>query len=154
MMGHMSQALGVVSHDGESLRRTDYLYRVSLKCLVLNAAGDVLVVKEAGRDWWDLPGGGMDHGESVAGAIARELAEEVHLQGEFTFRPIAVEEPALLQEHGFWQIRLVFKVAPRHMRFAPGSDGDAVAFMNPHQFKDAERRAERRIYEYYQLAAQ
>lgn len=43
----------------------DSLYRISLKCLIKNSAGDVLVVKEAGREFWDLPGGGMEHGDDL-----------------------------------------------------------------------------------------
>lgn len=46
-------------------RKNDYLYRLSLKGLVVNDNGEVLVVKETGRTWWDLLGGGMDHGETI-----------------------------------------------------------------------------------------
>ena len=52
-------------HHANNPGRTDYLYRVSLKSVIFNDHGEVLVVKESGRDWWDIPGGGMDHGESI-----------------------------------------------------------------------------------------
>lgn len=58
-------------------RKTDYLYRVSIKGLIRNSKDEVLVVKEAGRTWWDLPGGGMDHDEDIKSALAREMHEEV-----------------------------------------------------------------------------
>lgn len=82
---------GVITHSISS-RRTDYLYRISIKCLIRNDKGEVLVVKETDRDWWDLPGGGMDHHENIKSAIARELKEEVGLEGDFTCDVIAVEE--------------------------------------------------------------
>ena len=44
---------GTINHT-TSLRKTDYLYRVSMKGIVKNDKGEVLVVKETGRDWWDL----------------------------------------------------------------------------------------------------
>lgn len=89
------EVLGVVLHpDGE--RPADYLYRVSLKCLIFNDEGEVLVVKEKGRDFWDLPGGGMDHGENLHAAIAREMAEEVSLVGDFEYKVIDVDEPKFL----------------------------------------------------------
>ena len=60
---------GVVEHL-EKIRKTDYLYRLSIKGIIFNDAGEILFVKESGRDWWDLPGGGMDHGEDIETAIA------------------------------------------------------------------------------------
>lgn len=140
---------GIVHHDGS--RRTDYLYRVSLKCLVRDKNGDVLVVKESGRDWWDLPGGGMDHGEDIRRAIAREMQEEVNMQGDFDYQILEVDEPAHLGVHNFWQLRLIFEVTPRDLKFSPGDDGDEVAFMSSEAFKDSNRKAERLIYTYSKL---
>jgi len=108
----------------------------------------VLVVKEGGRTWWDLPGGGMDHGESIQAVIAREMKEEVNMQGEFSYKIIAVDEPGLLLRH-LWQIRLVFAVQPRHMVFSVGKDSDEIAFKNPQDFKASGIATERRIYNYY-----
>lgn len=145
----MTSSHGVINHDGP--RRTDYLYRVSLKCLVRNDKGEVLVVKEADRSWWDLPGGGMDHGESIRTAIAREMAEEANLTGDFDFRIIDVDEPKLLDEHSFWQLRLVYEVKPQNMNFSPGEDSDEVAFMRPEIFQDSSLKTEQSIYRYSQL---
>jgi ADP-ribose pyrophosphatase YjhB (NUDIX family) len=139
---------GVIPHHPPSKRKTDFLYRISLKCLIRNDRGEILVVKESGRDWWDLPGGGMDHGEDIASAIAREMREEVNLEGEFTYKIIAVDEPAHLSEHDFWQLRLIFEVKPQFMRFSAGDDGDEVNFKDRHIFKSSKVKLERRIYEY------
>jgi 8-oxo-dGTP pyrophosphatase MutT (NUDIX family) len=141
-------SLGVINHEHPSTRRTDYLYRISLKCLVRNDKGEVLVVKETGRTWWDLPGGGMDHGEDIKTAIAREMKEEVTLEGEFDCRVIDVDEPALLSAHNFWQLRLIYEVMPHNMTFTAGEDGDEVTFKNPDDFQDSESEVERRIYRY------
>ncbi|HKX72674.1 MAG TPA: NUDIX hydrolase [Candidatus Saccharimonadales bacterium] len=143
---------GIVLHGPNATRRTDYLYRVSLKCLIRNEQGEVLVVKETGRHWWDLPGGGMDHGESIATAIAREMKEEVNMEGDFTFRILDVDEPALLSPQNFWQLRLVFAVTPERMVFSAGDDGDKIAFMSPSAFKGSEIATEKRIFDYAALA--
>lgn len=146
--GALMDTHGIIKYDTSSQRRTDYLYRVSLKCVIKNHKGEVLVVKETGRQWWDLPGGGMDHGESLQSAIAREMFEEVGMQGDFTYRILAVEEPALLDQQQFWQIRLIFEVTPKDMMFEAGEDGDEIAFMDPQVFESSEGNAERKVCEY------
>jgi 8-oxo-dGTP diphosphatase len=140
-------SLGTITHN-PSNRKTDYLYRISIKCLIRNDRGEVLVVKETDRDWWDLPGGGMDHHENIKSAIARELKEEVSLEGDFTYNVLAVEEPAYLQPHDFWQIRLIYEVVPKNISYSAGEDGDEISFMSPSVFKNADSATERKIYDY------
>jgi ADP-ribose pyrophosphatase YjhB (NUDIX family) len=143
-----NNVLGVINHNSTT-RRTDYLYRISLKGFILNSEGKVLVVKETGRDWWDLPGGGMDHGEDIKSALAREMKEEVNLEGDFTYRIITTDEPAYLETHSFWQLLLIFAITPSNYTFSAGDDGDEIAFMSPNSFKDSTKEVERRIYRYY-----
>lgn len=150
MSEHISH--GVVNHE-TSDRRTDYLYRISIKGLIKNKKGEVLVVKESGRIYWDLPGGGMDHDEDIASSIAREMREEVNLKGAFTYKVIAVDEPAYLKNHHFWQVRLIFQIHPTDMTFSAGEDGDEIAFIHPDAFKDSAVEVERRIYAYAAASA-
>lgn len=146
------KSLGVIDHE-TSNRRTDYLYRISIKGLIRNKKGEVLVVKETGRDWWDLPGGGMDHHEDIKSAIAREMKEEVNLSGNFAYKIIFIDEPAYLKEHDFWQLRLIYEVKPNNMTFSAGEDGDEVAFVDPDMFKNSKSAVEQRIYQYASLVS-
>ena len=133
-------------------RRSDFLFRISLKAVIFNTQDQVLVVKEDGRDWWDLPGGGMDHGETVKQAFARELSEEVSLKGDFTYTPILVEDPKLLADLRLYQVRIVCVLHPEDISFQVGQDGDELEFVDPDIFKNAERPVERKIFEYCELA--
>jgi 8-oxo-dGTP pyrophosphatase MutT (NUDIX family) len=54
----------------------DCLYRVAARVLVVQD-NKVLLVKEADDDWWALPGGGIDHGETIESTVAREVEEEL-----------------------------------------------------------------------------
>lgn len=50
-------------------------YRISVKAIIRNSAGDVLLGRE--RDGsWELPGGGLEHGEDPKAALRREITEE------------------------------------------------------------------------------
>ena len=128
------------------MNKADYLFRISLKCLIRNEKGEVLVVKENGRDWWDLPGGGMDHGENVKTALAREMKEEVSLTGEFSYHIVHVDEPTHFDSRDIWQIRLVFEVIPENLVFEVGEDGDEVMFSSIDTFKDSDKPAEQRLH--------
>ena len=145
----MTDVHGVIKHPN-SPRPTDYLFRVSLKCVIRNDAGEVLAVKEIGRDFWDLPGGGMDHGESIEAAIARELHEEIGLTGAFTYKLLAIEDPSLLQ-HNFYQLRIIVALLPENTAFSAGVDADEIAFIDPNLLKNSLHNAERKLYHYSQL---
>src|SRR5689334_7791208 len=51
-------------------------YRVSLKALIRGPEGKILMVKEGSNDW-GIPGGGLDHGESIEEGLRREVREEL-----------------------------------------------------------------------------
>jgi ADP-ribose pyrophosphatase YjhB (NUDIX family) len=60
---------------------------------VLRWEGRVLLCRheKAGREYWLLPGGGVNSGESLVEALRRELEEEVGLEDDLTFEgPVAV----------------------------------------------------------------
>lgn len=75
-------------------------YRLSARLLLLDAEDRVLLLPVHDHDaaWWDLPGGGVEPGESSVGAAVRETLEEtgyavpvaavgsVCWSGEVTFR--------------------------------------------------------------------
>ena len=60
---------------------TDCLYRISVKAVIINKK-KILLVKEEGDEFWSLPGGGVDHGESDIQALKRELSEELGVSEE------------------------------------------------------------------------
>lgn len=129
------------SHIG---RKDDHLYRVSVKGLIRDDTGRILVVKETGRTWWDLPGGGMDHGEDFKSALARELHEEVGLVGGFTYNIIAHDEPMYLEKANVMQIRLIFEVISDTLPTGAGADADEIAYLDPDFFATSDNPAERR----------
>jgi 8-oxo-dGTP pyrophosphatase MutT (NUDIX family) len=122
------------------------VYRVSLKAVIHNEKGEVLVVKE-GSDNWSLPGGGIDHGETDTEAMRRELMEEVAYEGNFSLSLLGVQT-FFVEEHQSWALWIVYNVHPETYDFAVGSDATEVAFIDPRTLKDSQKRGERLVYKF------
>jgi 8-oxo-dGTP diphosphatase len=63
--------------------------------VILRREGRILLVRQEkpGREYWLLPGGGVNAGESLVDALRRELAEEVGLSEDFSFEgPVAIAD--------------------------------------------------------------
>ena len=52
---------------------------LGVRVLVQNPNGEILLVRHTYVPGWHLPGGGVDHGEDVYEAVAREVYEECGL---------------------------------------------------------------------------
>lgn len=56
----------------------------SANVVVVNDAGEILLIRRTDNDNWALPGGAMDLGESLPEAAVRETAEETGVEVELT----------------------------------------------------------------------
>lgn len=56
-------------------------FRIAVSALIFEE-GRVLLAHRRDIDWWNLPGGGMEVGETVDEALRREVAEETGLEVE------------------------------------------------------------------------
>lgn len=126
----------MTKRDDDTLR-TDYLFRVSLKALICDDDGRILVVKEHGRPFWDLPGGGMDFGETTEQALARELREEVGYSGAFRYQPFFVADPIYVGSINAYQAMIYCRVWLDNLEVSLGADGDAMKFAHPDELKNS-----------------
>ena len=120
----------LITKKPDGSMRTDYLFRISIKAVIYNEKGELLVVKEHKRNW-GLPGGGLDYGETFASALARELYEEVGYEGEFSFDVIDTADPMYLPSIDAWQVYVVCHVRPTSFDFTVGADCDDIRFIDP-----------------------
>jgi ADP-ribose pyrophosphatase YjhB (NUDIX family) len=56
----------------------------SVNVVVVNDAGEILMIRRTDNDNWAVPGGAIDLGESVAQAAVRETREESGIECEIT----------------------------------------------------------------------
>jgi 8-oxo-dGTP diphosphatase len=62
---------------------------------ILRRGSRILLVRheKAGREYWLLPGGGVNGGETLVGALRRELGEELGIREDVPFEgPIAIAD--------------------------------------------------------------
>ena len=124
-------------------------YRISLKAIIRNESGEILINREQGHGNWSLPGGGWDHGESVVDCLKRELNEEVGYEGDLQAELLGVTNEAMyMPTKQGWLIWHVYDVTPDNMNFSIGVDGEELMFADPNRFKDSESQAERLIFHF------
>lgn len=69
------------------IKEKDKLFVITVKAVVLNAEGKVLILKrpeheKSGSGKYDLPGGSIEQGEDIKPALTREITEETGLETE------------------------------------------------------------------------
>jgi ADP-ribose pyrophosphatase YjhB (NUDIX family) len=63
------------------MENTPCTYRISVKSLIKDKEGRILLIREKdGR--WELPGGGLEHGEDPTIGLSREVEEEIGFKVE------------------------------------------------------------------------
>ena len=60
-------------------------FRIGVFALIFDEDQRVLLAHRRDIDWWNLPGGGMEHGETVEEAVCREVREETGLEVEVKY---------------------------------------------------------------------
>lgn len=113
-------------------------YRVSVKALIRNDEGKILLVKERNGSSPSLPGGGLDHGESMQDGLRREMFEEVNFRGDYTSKLFATL-PFYVEPYDTWMLWVVYEVVPESYDFSPGIDGEYVGFYSLDEVDPATR---------------
>lgn len=57
-------------------------FRIAVYALIFNPEHEILLALRRDIDWWNLPGGGLELGETVEEGVCREVREETGLEVE------------------------------------------------------------------------
>lgn len=123
------------------------IYRVVAKALITDEEGRVLVVKE-NNDFWSLPGGGVDHGESAVTAIQREITEELGITNA-TVNEIIYSTNVYLDQRDMWMTWIVYRASLPSTDFVFGDGVTDAQFIAIDEIADTEDLLEKLIVETY-----
>ncbi|MFN3657284.1 MAG: NUDIX domain-containing protein [Pseudolabrys sp.] len=120
--------------------------------MVIDEAGRVFLVKHSYVAGWHLPGGGVETGETIVSALARELAEEgdIHLTGQPALHGVYFNRRASRRDH----VALFIVREFRQGKPVPNREIVAHGFFAPDALPaDATRATRARIAEVFDGAA-
>ncbi|MCR9013629.1 NUDIX hydrolase [Aquiflexum gelatinilyticum] len=112
-----------------SFQIPDCFYRVSVKALVVDSTQRFLLVREE-NGLWELPGGGLDFGESPQEGLRRELKEEMALEAKFIS-----DHPhyffSVINPKGQYIVNAVYPTSLFHLEFKPSPECQEIRFFSP-----------------------
>jgi len=120
-------------------------YRVSVKALIRDTDGRILVVKE-NQDTWSLPGGGLDHGEDPTKGILRELYEELRIK-RAEVRDVACVRTFYLEHKQAWLMWVVYDVKLSDAEFTFGEGVTDATFLDAETLAGSDDIFEKMVYE-------
>lgn len=109
----------------------DAWYRISVKALIYDDKGHILLSKEdTGK--WDLPGGWLDHWEKAEECLKREINEEMWLEVISVSRKpkYFITTNKTNSENRPWIANLCYEVVVKDLKFTPSDECVDVWFFN------------------------
>ncbi|TSC82296.1 MAG: NUDIX hydrolase [Parcubacteria group bacterium Gr01-1014_20] len=107
-------------------------YRVSIKGLILDETGKKFAVILEDNGLWELPGGGLDWGESIETCLKREIYEEMGLEVT-EVNPTPLYYLTGQNMKGRWTFNLVFETRVKDFNFTPSEECRELRFISPEE---------------------
>jgi mutator protein MutT len=121
------------------------IYGVVAKAIIQDESGKVLVVKE-NQDFWSLPGGGLEHGETAQECLKREIQEEIGVT-DVTIKEIAYSTSVYLDRRDMWMNWIVYKAEIGNEPFIFGDGVTDAKYIDIKDIEDTEDLLEKLIVE-------
>ncbi|MAU34205.1 hypothetical protein CL689_03370 [Candidatus Saccharibacteria bacterium] len=122
-------------------------YRVVAKAFITNQAGHVLVVRES-DEFWSLPGGGLEHGETAATCLKREIKEELGIS-DIHVDKIVHSATIHLDKRNIWMSWNVYAATIENHDFTFGDGVTDAKYIDIAELSDSEHILEQLLVETY-----
>lgn len=109
-------------------------YRVSVKGIVIDEQGRILLVRES-DGWWDMIGGGVDHGEEPLDALVREIKEETGLTISHVSPAPCCFVIALRRSGDGYAANVVYEITLEDLNFTPSDECQELRFFTKQEIK-------------------
>lgn len=107
-------------------------YRISVKGLVIDETGRFLLIKEDnGR--WELPGGGLEHGEDPTEGLRREIHEETGLVITEISKTPKYFLTSKRQGGEAYIANVIYEVKLKDLDFVPSEECQELRFFTPEE---------------------
>jgi ADP-ribose pyrophosphatase YjhB (NUDIX family) len=105
-------------------------YRLSVKALILDETRTKFLLAQKDNGKWELPGGGLDWGESPQDGVIREIKEEMGLVVTSVASQPCYLTTAQRDSDKTWTSNVLFETTLEHLNFTPSSECVALKFVS------------------------
>ena len=110
-------------------------YRVSVKGIVIDEQGRILLARES-DGMWDMLGGGLDHGENPIACLKREIHEETGL----TVTKVWPEPKYFVTAHkvtnNIYIANVVYQIELENLDFTPSDECEELRFFSAQEMSE------------------
>lgn len=107
-------------------------YRVSMKALIFDETHTKFAVIREDNDLWELPGGGLDFGETTQDCLRREIKEETGLVlTTMSKEPVHYLIGKNMDDH--WSVALVFEATVADFNYTVSKECQELKFVSPEE---------------------
>lgn len=112
-------------------------YRISVKGIVIDDDGRILLTKE-NNGLWEILGGGLDHGEDPIAGLKREIHEETGL--EVTSVSPAPKYFLTVQGHSsdIYIANVIYQIKLKNLDFVPSDECQELRFFSIEEMRQLE----------------
>lgn len=114
-------------------------YRVSVKGIVIDDKGKILLSREDNGKW-EMLGGGLDHGEEPIAGLKREIFEETGLKVTYVSpSPIYfITSPRVSTVPTTYMANVVYEIKLENLNFVPSDECQELRFFSKEEMSRVE----------------
>jgi ADP-ribose pyrophosphatase YjhB (NUDIX family) len=126
----------------------------AVSAIVTDNQGRILLIRRTDNDYWSIPGGRVEPGESLPQAVTREVAEETGIQCEITGLVGIYSDPSHVAAYDDGEVRQEFSICYTTRLFGgriqTSAESSDVRFVRPDDLPDYDIHPsiQRRIHHY------